>query len=217
MENGHFTGSDELERFRSIRWFHNHWSRPIAPRAYYWYLTFENTPELHSLARECQRAISFPYFDLIPLRDLHLTLDRISLERDTTPETLDAIKHSAIRACEEILPFDIIIGTLGGTPGAVGFTAYPAGPIRKLRDTLHAATLSVYPRAPVRNSGFHPHVTIAYANSDSISAMEAIAVVEKLSPTAQARVRITEATLVILERRPRSYAWNSVSRIPLAG
>jgi 2'-5' RNA ligase len=217
METDNSVALEELERFRNIQWLHNHWSRPISPRFYYWYLTFENYLELHSLARECQRAISFPYYDLTPPRELHLTLDRIAPDRDITPERLGAIEAAAILACGEISPFDVTVGYLGGTRGAIGFTVHPARPTRELRDTLRAATLSTYPNAHVRGSEFHPHVAIAYANSDNVPATEIIEVVEKLNSAAQVSVTITHATLVLLERRPRSYAWQAVSRIPLAG
>ena len=217
METDNCPALEELERFRSIKWLHNHWSRPVRPRSYYWYLTFENCPELRSLAEDCQRAISFPYYDLASARDLHLTLDRIAPDRDITPERLDAIESAAMRACETIPQFDVTIGSLGGTRGAIGFTAYPARPIRELRDTLRAATLSAYPDAHVIGSEFHPHVAIAYANSDNVAATEVIAAVEKLNPAAHVSVTITHGTLVMVERHPRSYAWQAVSRVPLLG
>lgn len=210
-------GTEEWERFRSIRLLHNHWARPIGPRAYYWYLTFENYPELHSIAKECQQEIAFPYYDMTPPRELHLTLDRIALERDIEPDQLAEIEHAAARACSEIPPFEITLGYLGGTRGAIGFSAYPEQPIRELRDTLRAVTLSSRPNAPAGDSEFHPHVTIAYANSDNIQAAEVIAAVEKLNATASATVTVTHGTLVLLERRPRSYAWQAFSRIPLSG
>jgi 2'-5' RNA ligase len=216
METENSASLEELERFRHIQWLHNHWSRPIGPRGYYWFLTFENYPEVHSLARECQRAISFPYYDLMPWRGLHLTLDRIAPDRDVTPERLRDVEAAAISACRKIPPFEVTIGSLGGTPGAIGFTARPARPIRELRDTLRSATLSAYPNAPVKRSEFHPHVAIAYANSDNVPAVEAIAAVEKLNSTAQVSVTITHGTLVLLERLPRSYEWQAVSRVPLA-
>lgn len=130
---------EELERFRNLRWLRNHWSRPIGPRAYYWYLTFEDSPELRSLARECQKAIAFPYYDLTPPYGLHLSLDRIAFDGDITLDQLGAIEAAAIRACREIPPFDITIDSLGGTPGAIGFTVSPAQPIRDLRDAFRAA------------------------------------------------------------------------------
>ena len=210
---------EELERFQNIRWLRNHWARPIGPRAYYWYLTFEDSPELHSLVRDCQERIAFPYYDLTPLRDLHLTLDRIAPEDDITPDQLGTIEAAAIRACREIPPFDITIGSLGGTRGAIGFTVSPAQPLRDLRDTFRAAVLSACPDAPVRHSGLYPHVTIAYANSDGVPAAEVVAAVGKLNATARAgaTVPIDKGVLVLLERRQHSYAWQAVSRIPLTG
>jgi 2'-5' RNA ligase len=212
-------GLEELERFRNLRWLRNHWSQPIGPRAYYWYLTFEDSPELHSLSRECQERIAFPYYDLTPARDLHLTLDRIAFADDITTDQLGAIEDAAIRACREMPPFDITIGSLGGTRGAIGFTVSPAQPIRDLRDTFRAAALSAYPDAPIRHSGFHPHLTIAYANSDGVPAAEVVATVEKLNAKARADVTVAvdKGVLILLERRPRSYVWRTVSRIPLAG
>lgn len=213
-----FAISEEVERFRNLRWLKNHWSRPIGPRAYYWYLTFENSPELHSLARECQQAIAFPYYDLTPPRGLHLTLDRIAFDGDITPDQLGAIETAAIRACREIPPFDITIGSLGGAPGAIGFSTWPRRAMRDLRDTFRAATLSAYPDAPVNHAGFYPHVTIAYANSDGIPAAETVAAVEKINAIdPRVDVTIEEAVLVLLERLQRSYAWQTVSRIPLTG
>jgi len=210
------SGLDALERFRNIQWLRNHWSRPAGPRAYYWYLTFEEPSGLHSLAAECQEALAFPYYDLLPPRHLHLTLDRIAFDGDITPRQLHAIEVAAIRTCRDMPPFDIAIGFLAGTPGALGYTAVPARPILALRDTLQTAVLSVYPGAPVKRSAFHPHVTIGYANTDGVPAAEVLAVVEKLH-TACINVTIKEAVLVLLERRQRSYAWQAVSRIPLAG
>jgi hypothetical protein len=60
-------------------------------------------------------------------------------------------------------------------------------------------------------------VAIAYANSDGIPAAKVIAAVEKLHATARADMVVTDAALVLLDRRPRSYAWEAVARIPLAG
>jgi hypothetical protein len=68
------------EPFRNIAMLRNHWSRPASPRAYYWYLTFADAPELHALTAQCQQAIAFPCYDPVPLENLHLTLDRIAFE-----------------------------------------------------------------------------------------------------------------------------------------
>jgi 2'-5' RNA ligase len=208
----------ELEPFGNIRLLRNHWSRPIGPRAYYWYLTFATAPGLHALTAECQRPIAFPYYDLIPPSGLHLTLERIGFESTVTPAQLNAIEAAARRACQVIPPFTITVGALGGTRGAIGFSVSPAHPVRELRDALRAATLSACPAAPVTPHAVDPHVTIAYANTDDVPAADVITAVGKLNASAaRAAVAVDEAALVLLERRERSYAWQAVSRVALTG
>jgi 2'-5' RNA ligase len=211
------TLDEELERFRNIRWLTNHWARPVGPRAFYWYLTFDRSADLHSLAERCQRAISFPHYDLTPPSDLHLTLDRIGFEDDVTRNDLSAIEAAATRACQRVTPFDITIGALGGTPGAIGFMAYPELPIRTLRDELRGATLSVHPSAPIKHSAFHPHVAIAYCNSDDVPAAETVAAVQGVRATARVSVTVRDVSLVLLARCPRAYEWTTLLRIPLSG
>jgi 2'-5' RNA ligase len=207
----------ELERFRNIQRLADHWARPVGPRAYYWYLTFECVSDLHSLVKRCQHAISFPHYDLTSSTDLHLTLDRIAFEGDVTQNDLRAIEAAATRACQKVAPFDITIGALGGTPGAIGFTAYPARPIRDLRDKLREATLSVRPSAPIKHSAFHPHVAIAYCNSDDVPAAGTVAAVEGVRTTPSVRVTIKDAALVLLARRRRAYEWSTLLRVALSG
>ena len=209
MSNG------SLESFRGIQRLRNHWLRPSSPPAYYWYLTFEHSRELHSLARECQKAIAFPYYDLTPLRDLHLTLIKVASVDSVEFDDMASIEAAAVQAAQKISPFKLTIGSLGGTAGAVGFGVFPPEPIVELRNAFRVASLSAYPDALVGDSAFHPHVTIAYANSD-VPAANAIAAIEKLS-SAHVDTDINDAALVLLARGQQSYTWRVVSRIPFAG
>jgi 2'-5' RNA ligase len=203
-----------FHEFQSLR---NHWARPVGPRGYYWYLTFDGYPELYTLVMQCQQAIAFPYYDLTPLHELHLTIDRIGYADDLKPGQLAVIEHAATRACQKVPPLTLTIGSLGGSRGAVGFSALPAEPIRSLRDTLRAATVSVYPEAPVDRSEFYPHITIAYSNSEGIPAKEVIAAVRGLRAAASVTLSVKEAAIVLLERRQRSYTWHVITRIQLSG
>ncbi|WP_219461755.1 2'-5' RNA ligase family protein [Nonomuraea rhizosphaerae] len=212
------SGTDGVhERFRTLRHLTNHWDRPATPRTYYWYLTFETSPQLRSLVERCRRAIPFPCHDFTPTNDLHLTLDRIAIEGDMTPDQLSSIEASATQACRDVSPFDISIGSLSGTPGALGFSATPGEPIRHLRDTLREATLSVHPEAPTKNSDLHPHVTIAYCNSAGIRAARVIATVENLRALPFVDVTVEKSSLVLLERCRRAYVWHEISRVPISG
>jgi len=210
--------SEDLERFRSIRWLHDHWSRSALPRAYYWYLNFERCADLQSLARRCQESVSFQYYDLTPPHELHLTLGRIAFEDDVSAGALADITAAAIRACQQMQAFEVTIGPLGGTPGAIGFSVSPREPLKRLRDELRAATLSVYPQAPVSRDDFHAHVAIAYANCDNVPATDVVAAVTRMNATVgiDVTVKVAETTLVLLERRSRSYSWEAISRVPLA-
>jgi 2'-5' RNA ligase len=207
----------ELDRFRSIRLLRNHWARPAGRPSFYWYLTFDHSPGLRSLARKCQEAIAFPYYDLTDPSSLHMTLDRIAFQDTIQAAQLHDIEAAAMRACQSIPPFEITFSLVTGTPGAIGFTATPAQSLQVLRDALRTATLSAYPGAPVKEHAFHPHVAIAYANAP-VSAADVVAAVEDLNVTApRIGVTISEAQLVLLEQRQHAYTWNAISRIPLTG
>ncbi|WP_432838783.1 2'-5' RNA ligase family protein [Dactylosporangium sp. CA-092794] len=208
--------AQELQRFREIRQLHNHWARKTTRRAYYWYLTFEHCTELQSLAQRCRDGIPLPYYDFTPLAELHMTLERVAFDGDIGLEQIDTIVAAAAQACSALRPFTIAVAGLGGTPGALGFSVVPHEPLRALRDTLREATLSAYPQAPVRPPGFHPHVAIAYCNSD-VPATQAITAVERLSPLDIVTVPVSQVALVVIERRSRAYSWHAVTQIPLAG
>lgn len=208
---------EEFEKFRKTQILTNHWARPAGRPAYYWYLTFDDFAGLHDLAVRAQAAISSPYYDLTPSSDLHLTLDRIGFQDEVSGSDLNRIEAAASRACREIAPFDITIGALGGTPGAIGFTAYPDRPIRDLREELRVATFSAFPSAQVKGTFFHAHVAIAYCNSSDIPAANTVAAVERIRAAASIAATITEVALVSLRRQPQSYEWATVLRIPLTG
>jgi 2'-5' RNA ligase len=202
------------ERFRKLKFLTDHWSRPAGPRAYYWYLSFGMSPQLRFLVKQCQELIAFPYYDLIPESGLHLTLDRVAYEGEVTPAHLRSIEAAATRALQDMAPFEISIGSLGGTSGALGFSASPATAIECVRDVLREATLSVYPNAPIKTSEFSPHVTVAYCNSARIPAAQIIEVVERLNKLPPVNVAVAGSVLVLLERRQRAYTWQEIFRIP---
>jgi 2'-5' RNA ligase len=204
--------------FGNIKLLKNHWSGPARPRAYYWYLTFADDAAICDLAARSQQALAFPYYDPVPPHGLHMTMDRIAPEGGITAAQLNSVSATARLACRAIPPFRISLGELSGTRGAVGFAVTPVARISQLRDTLRAATLSVRPDAAATREEMIPHITIAYGNTDGVSAADAIAAVEKLNatrPGAEATVR--QAALVLLERRQRSYTWELHSQVPLTG
>ncbi|WP_024804012.1 2'-5' RNA ligase family protein [Nocardia sp. BMG51109] len=202
-----------------MRKLRNHWARPLGTLGYYWFLTFEKSPALHSLAAECQALIDYPYFDPTPPEGLHLTLDRIGAGDEITSDQIGSIETSARKACESFSPFEIGTGRSSGLGSAVAFDVLPAEPIHDLRDTLRSAALAGYPELSLREpKPYPPHITIAYANSDEIPTADSVTAVDEINRTARkAHITIDEVLLVILERRERSYAWQVFSRISLSG
>lgn len=207
---------DSRQSFGDIRSLRNHWSRPPGPSAYYWYLTFERCRQLHAAASQCQKAIAFPYYDLVPVHNLHLTLDRVAPRSAISSNLLNDIETAGRRVCRDIAPFNLAIGGLSGTRGAIGFTTLPEQPISDLRNALRQAVHSLCPNTPAFTRGAAPHITLAYANSDGIGTTEVMSVVERLNVTTlRVEIPVREVALVLLARNSRSYSWQICSHIPL--
>ncbi|WP_216902704.1 2'-5' RNA ligase family protein [Nocardia alni] len=197
----------------------NHWAPPFGQLGYYWFLTFEKIPELHSHVTECQASIDFPYYDLVPLDRLHLTLDRIAPAQDLARDQIDSIETSIKRACEHLPPFHIEINRLNGVGSAVAFNVQPAQSVHDLRDTLRSATTAACPGISLKPPKTSPpHITIAYANSDDVSAADAMTAIDKVNATVRrVEIKVDEAVMVLLDREQRAYSWQVVSRVPLGG
>ncbi|MEV4204297.1 2'-5' RNA ligase family protein [Nocardia salmonicida] len=194
------------------------WS-PIQPEdgplGYYWFLTFEDAPELHALTSACQQAIDTDYFALTPVDGLHLTLDRIAFDGAASPEQIGAIAETARVACQYIPPFTVTAAPGAKLRGAIGFGVSPTAEIRTLRGALRSATLSVLPDAPVRDSSSTPHVTIGYPMYEGLEAEAAAATARICEANGGVGVRVAEAVMVGLERRKYLYNWTVAARVSL--
>lgn len=204
-----------LASFREVSHLHNHWARSGPSVGYYWYVTFDESSDVHRLVRQCQDQLAFPYLDHVPLSGLHLTLDRIAYEGDATGDQLDTIARTSIQECRLIQPFTINVAVLSGTAGAVGLNVFPHEPMQALRRALRAATLSVLPDAPLNGQDFLPHVTVAYANTHGVPATAAVAAAERIAGLPPATATVASAAMVRLERLARSYQWHVVASIAL--
>lgn len=207
--------ADLLAGFRRVSHLRNHWARTGPRVGYYWYITFDEASEVLRLVRQCQERLAFPYYDLLPLSTVHLTLDRIAYHPGPTAGQLEAIASAAREQCRSMMPFTITVAFLTGTGGAVGLNVFPPEPVDELRRALRAATLSVMPNASVTKRAFQPHVTVAYANTDGVPATTAHEVAEQSAKLPPATARVDGAAMVRLERRARSYQWDTLTMVPL--
>lgn len=185
------------------------------PLGYYWFLTFEHASGLHALTKTCQRAIDPAFFDATPVDGLHLTLDRIAYDGASTPGQRASIAAAARLVCGDQAPVTLTFDRVTNLRGAVGFAVLPAESVRSLRDTLRAATLSVFPEAQVKDSSSLPHVTIAYPIFEELQA-RAAATAEATNATIDGvDVVVSEVMMVALEQRGNLYVWQVVERVPL--
>lgn len=194
----------------------NHWSRPPVRSSYYWYLTFEGSPQLREYVRRCHREISFSYLDLVAEDKLHLTLDRIALEGDVGDRELRSLSVAATEACRRIPRITATTGAFGVTRSAVGFAVESTGQVEYLRATLREVGLAVPSESTDKDGDFRPHISVAYCNTDGAPRREVTEAVARLNAGSTASFPIVDVALVLLSRLQRSYTWATVARIPLA-
>ncbi|MGW6427478.1 2'-5' RNA ligase family protein [Nocardia sp. NPDC055053] len=182
---------------------------------YYWFLTFEHAAGLHAAARYCQQVVDSSRFELTPLDTLHLTLDRIAAPGSSTPEQRAAILEAGTRRCQNLAPFVLTVDRVANLRGAVAFICSPGPRIEEVRGAARAATQSVSPAAPVRDSSSAPHMTIAYPMYEGLTA-EAAATARAADLPGAVAVSVSAVCMVALERRGHGYRWETVGRAPLA-
>ncbi|WP_327148681.1 2'-5' RNA ligase family protein [Nocardia sp. NBC_01329] len=195
----------------------SHWVKPSGPAGYYWFLTFEHSVPLHSLVAESQRSIELPYYDLVPLQALHLTLERIAGPGEISTEDLRETEALAQENLRAIPPFDLHVGALRRVPSAIVFDIAPIARVNELRSGLRAATVQAS-GPPVRTSNIEPHITLAYCNYDGPVPPKVVTAVAGLDRSKRTvSTRVVDAVMVLLQRGRTSYSWEPIARIPLAG
>ena len=213
---------DSVERdwqeFQRLDHMGNHWDRPgWAPgrRAYYWYITFGDTPQLEALAAECQSKLNLPYLDPVPLDRLHLTVQRLAFADEVATSQVDAAVGCARQLLNTTEAFDLTIGPLAGSRGAVRFSVSPWAPIEGLRRALREAISSSTDIQLSRSeSDFRPHVGIAYCNA-RVPAPDLIQRVSQLRHLPAIQTRVSEVSLVLLGRTDRGYCWEPLAILRL--
>lgn len=202
--------------FSSLDTLANHWARPAWPdgaRAYYWLLPLGGVPELRIQARACQEALaSVSDLDPVPGELLHLTLYRVGGASSVTEEQLAGIARAAARRLESVEPIHLFIGPLAGSAGAIRYSVAPWNRLVGLRDELVTATNSVLDGAS--NSGWRPHVSIAY-NARLRAASPLVDRIHELRRQPLMEVTVTEIELVTLARTGRVYKWTTMHRLTL--
>lgn len=208
----------DWQAFLAVARLENHWDRAgwtPGRRSYHWFLTFDDEPALHDLARRCQQYIDLPQLDVVAIGSLHLTLGRIAFTDQIDRSQATSVAARARQRSAGIVPFDVEVGPLAGSTGAVRFTVAPWRQLTVLQRELTIATHEVLGDLAVADTdSFRPHVTIAYANS-AIEPREVHRRVPRVWELPPVRVRVTTARLVELRRDDHAYRHEVIESVPL--
>jgi 2'-5' RNA ligase len=205
---------EDWRRFKSLSDLVNHWDRPgwtDTRQAYYWYLTFDST-ELRELAERCQQELRMPYLDPVPLDRLHLTLPRVGWADEISEDDALNVAQAANVRCAAMRPFELRVGPLSGSAGAVRFSVSPWVGLVSLYRHLRGAVATVVRRQP--EPEFRPHIGIAYCN-EPVPAAPLIERVGALRTLPVVQVGIRHVDLVLIRRERRTYIWSNVKKLPL--
>lgn len=198
----------------------NHWYwRPgwgIGSRFYTWHITFDGQPEVEHLADQYRTLLSQqPNLDVIPNQWLHLTMQGIGFVHDVVSEDVDAIVAAARARCAHLAPFKLTIGAPHVDPESIQIAVDPVEPVRQLRTAIRAAIADVWgsDRVPEPAEPYHPHLSLAYTNTEGPAAP----LVEALTsaPNLTANAEIDSCQLIILNRDEGMYVWEPYATVKL--
>ncbi len=195
---------------------HDHWWwrtgwRP-GRRRYAFHLTFEGQPAVQRLAAGArERLAGFPALDLVPARWLHLTTQDIGFTDAVSERDLAAITAGAQRRLAAARPAAATLGAPRAAGEGVLCWTSPDGALDPARTALRDAIGDVWGADLVPDeAGWHPHVSLAYANADADDGpVEAV-----LSDLGPVPVTMTAVSLIRLGRDRHVYEWETIARLP---
>ncbi|MFD6357195.1 2'-5' RNA ligase family protein [Nocardia tengchongensis] len=195
----------------------DHWGRnewPAGREVYFWYLTFQD-PALAKLVERCHNYLKPDGIDFVPLDGLHITILRIGNQDEIAEEDIQAIADDAKARLSDIESFELTVGPLAGSRGAVRFTVSPWTELFQLHQTLGESTRKVLPELPIASTQrFRPHLGIGYSNrqQEADSFIEQVASLRNTTPVT---VQVDAVKLVRLRREPHAYRWEDVATLAL--
>jgi 2'-5' RNA ligase len=211
--------ANDWAAFEDVKAMVNHWERPgwhAGRRSYHWILSFAENAELSAMAQECIHACNSHDFDPVPLDALHLTICRVGFTDEVDQESLDAILAGAESLCSGVGSFQLTVGPLAASRGAVRFSVAPWSSLFDIYDAVGAASRWVTGReAPTARNSFRPHISIAYSRirQEAQALQRSIARYRDLPSVA---CKVSRIELVELRRESGAYRWDVVRGVDLA-
>jgi 2'-5' RNA ligase len=214
--SGRFDPATALNSFLASDSTHDHWSRASrlsSESGYYWMLTFEGSEQLSELAATCGKKLTGLPYDLVPEDGLHLTIGRIAMESEIGIGEIHRIA-GRLESSISVEVFDVLVGWLTGTAGALGFLVNPYERILQVSKAIREVMPAGHPEPLMHEKMTPPHITIGYANAcaDATSIKKVVQNLHTISPV---QVQVQSVALVRLSRRRGKYSWTTIRRVGL--
>lgn len=205
--------SDHTERLVDHWWPRPGWRPGRAGCT--WYVTYEDAPALHAAVEEQHRRLRpLGGLDPIPVPWLHSTVQGVGWADEIPDEQLSAGAAAVAEAVAELPAFETTFGRPLVRGEAVLMRPEDADPWQRLWRTVRSALPGPFPETDV----FRPHVSTAYANTDTDAGAHAAALDGQA--TGPVAVRVGRIALVRSERLlepERQYRWTTVATAVLGG
>ncbi|WP_436493201.1 2'-5' RNA ligase family protein [Actinokineospora sp. HUAS TT18] len=219
LEDPYVIQEHDWQAYRAVDRMSNHWDRPgwtPGRRSYHWMLTFEDADDVRHLAKQCQSRIDSPVFDPVPLDALHLTMGRLAFTDQADRSEVDEVAEVARQRCQSLAAFDLTVGPLAGSRGALRFSVSPWTQVLALHRELANATNQVLgARATADTNYFRPHLSIAYANTE-VPVPMLMPMFHELRGLAVVETSVSSVALVELRRDARAYRFDVLAVIALS-
>ncbi|MEV7966972.1 2'-5' RNA ligase family protein [Sphaerisporangium sp. NPDC088356] len=193
----------------------NHWWwRPgwCPGRSFYtWHFLMDRQPELHDFVERLRPELDkFPVLDPIPVQWLHMTTQGVGFIDETTEENLAAIGAQVAGRMAGRGPLQVQLGPLVADAEGIHLPVRPTEAVGEIRRVIRGAIGEVWgdERVPEAADGFHPHVSLAYANTSGAPLAPIREVLNRYADVLS--VTLMHVALIDLNRDEGMYRWRTV-------
>jgi 2'-5' RNA ligase len=181
-------------------------------------LTVGAEPDVRTLAAACRAEFTdFATLDPVPLDYLHVTLQGVGVTDEVDRAAIDQLVTTVQDRSAALQAFDVTIGPLTGSSGAVRLAVVPYAPLRAVQTMIRSAAADTpgIPPSRTQPKPFTPRASIAYSNAPSPAEpiIDRVRLHRQLRPVT---ARIHAVKLVELRRENRQYRWNDIQTVPLS-
>jgi 2'-5' RNA ligase len=177
----------------------------------YWYLTFEDEPELLALFDELMPGLRrVDSVDVVPADWLHLTVLEVGFADEVGRPDVDAMVAAA-ESIRELMPLRVDLGPVTTMTDSVMLPVVGSPELLAVHATL-AESLATASEPSASVEPFLPHVSIGYVNSDC-HRDEVMAAFADITPRTVS-ASVPRLTLAAVTRLQTHYQWQAIASLP---